>query len=83
MEEEVHPFIHLGEAIPGNKMVVGTFPVYTLTSPETAHKLAVRHANDVHIFYGSHHSQFRSYLSFFYHRKLYGRTWFTNLSCAL
>ncbi|MGM0944510.1 MAG: hypothetical protein ACQEW9_04945 [Bacteroidota bacterium] len=61
MEEEVHPFIHLGEAIPGNKMVVGTFPVYTLTSPETAHKLAVRHANDVHIFYGSHRSQFRSW----------------------
>lgn len=62
MEEEFHPFIIQGQAILGNKMIIGTFPIYTLTSPETAHKAAVRIANgDVNIFYGSHRSQFRSW----------------------
>ncbi|MBZ5857570.1 uracil-DNA glycosylase family protein [Flavihumibacter profundi] len=53
-ELELHPFLDSGESITGHRMIVGTFPVYSITLPETNHKQAlVKSRGDMPFFYGS------------------------------
>lgn len=52
-EIESHPFLELGEAIPTSRMIVGTFPIYSLTKPETEHKIQLQQRGDLSFFYGS------------------------------
>lgn len=62
MEREFHPYLERGEAIVGNRMIVGTFPVYSLTLPRTAEKDQVKLRNaDVDIFYGSNRNHLRAW----------------------
>lgn len=57
MEEEFHPFLDIGQGIPGSRMIVGTFPVYALTNPRTPEKeMLIQQHNMSNFFYGSHRS---------------------------
>jgi hypothetical protein len=53
-EIEIHPFLHIGEAIPALRIIVGTFPIYSLTNPRTQRKNSLQQdRNDISFFYGS------------------------------
>lgn len=58
-ELEQHPFIHYGEAIPARRMVIGTFPIYSLTNPRTPRKNQLQQQRgDISFFYGSQANTF-------------------------
>jgi G:T/U-mismatch repair DNA glycosylase len=65
-EQEQHPFLGNGESIQSNKMIVGTFPVFSLTLPITNRKTQLQLQNgDITFFYGSIANHFWSwYLQF-------------------
>ena len=53
-EVESHPFLRIGESIPAKRMIVGTFPVYSITRPGTTLKSQLRQQNNnIPFFYGS------------------------------
>lgn len=53
-QNETHPFIARGEAINAHRMIVGTFPIYSITNPRTPTKNAFQLQNgDMSWFYGS------------------------------
>jgi hypothetical protein len=53
-EIEYHPYLQIGEAIPASRMIVGTFPVYSLTNLRTPRKNYLQHQRgDISFFYGS------------------------------
>ena len=63
---EAHQFIDRGENLPGQRMVIGTFPVHSLTFPQTEDKkTTAREKNDVPIFYGSHRNKFWEWYSLY------------------
>jgi hypothetical protein len=58
-ERETHPFLQIGENIPGSKMIIGTFPIYALTNPRTPRKDQLQlERNDISFFYGSRSNWF-------------------------
>jgi hypothetical protein len=61
-ELEQHPYIYIGEAIPARRMIVGTFPIYSLTNPRTPRKIQLQqHHGDISFFYGSQANAFWSW----------------------
>lgn len=61
-ETEIHPFLQIGEAIPASRMIVGTFPIYSLTNPRTQRKSSLQQdRNDISFFYGSRSNYFWSW----------------------
>ena len=61
-ELEQHPFIQIGEAIPAKRMIVGTFPIYSLTNPRTPRKNQLQlQRGDISFFYGSQANTFWSW----------------------
>ncbi len=53
-ELEQHPFLYLGETIHSHRMIVGTYPIYSLTLPRTERKVELQtQRGDVSFFYGS------------------------------
>lgn len=61
-EFETHPFLQTGENISANKMVVGTFPIYSLTNPRNPRKNQLQQQrNDISFFYGSRSNHFWSW----------------------
>src|SRR5664279_3437748 len=51
---EFHPYLKIGQAIPASRMIVGTFPIYSVTRPGMALKEQLRQINnDILFFYGS------------------------------
>ncbi len=57
LEREEHPFLNLGENIKGKRMIVGTFPVYSITYPQTElKKTMLKERGDRPFFYGSRSS---------------------------
>jgi hypothetical protein len=61
-EIESHPFLQVGESISANKMVVGTFPIYSLTNPRNPRKSHLQQQrNDISFFYGSRSNYFWSW----------------------
>jgi hypothetical protein len=58
-ELEQHPYIQIGEAIPATRMIVGTFPIYSLTNPRTPRKHQLQQLRgDISFFYGSRANAF-------------------------
>lgn len=61
-ETERHPYIQAGENIIANKMIIGTFPIYSLTNPRTPRKNQFQEErNDISFFYGSRSNYFWSW----------------------
>lgn len=57
LEREEHPYLSRGESIKGKRMIVGTFPIYSITNPQTDIKKGmVKERGDRFIFYGSRSS---------------------------
>jgi hypothetical protein len=53
-ELEIHPFLEVGESIPGKKMIIGTFPIYALTNPRNPRKdKLMQQKKHLNFFYGS------------------------------
>ena len=57
-ETEYHPYIAVGETIRASRMIIGTFPIYSLTIPETQHKNQLQQRGDISFFYGSKKNKF-------------------------
>jgi G:T/U-mismatch repair DNA glycosylase len=58
-EVETHPYLHLGEEIPGTRLILGSFPVYECTDIDTPQKQASREQEGTFMFfYGSNRSLF-------------------------
>lgn len=56
---EQHPYLVLGEGIKGNRLIIGTFPIYSLTNPRTPRKNLLQLARrDMSFFYGSNANHF-------------------------
>ena len=56
---EQHPFLAQGENIEGNRMVVGTFPIFSLTNPRTPRKNQLQlQGGHISFFYGSNANLF-------------------------
>ena len=59
---ETHPYLELGNIIGAKNMVLGSFPVYACTNPDTADKQKMRAENTkkrpIRFFYGSANSSF-------------------------
>lgn len=61
-ELENHPYIEIGEAIAARRMIIGTFPIYSLTNPRTPRKDQLRQERgDISFFYGSRANAFWSW----------------------
>ncbi len=61
-EVELHPFLKIGESITASRMIVGTFPVYSITRPRNSLKAQVSRDNgNLQFFYGSSANQFWSW----------------------
>ncbi len=61
-ELEEHPYFQTGEAIPARRMIVGTFPIYSLTNPRTPRKNQLQQdRGDISFFYGSQANVFWSW----------------------
>lgn len=59
MSIETHPFLELGKVPNGTKLILGSFPVYSITLPDSEEKLKIRKSEGtVQFFYGSCHSSF-------------------------
>jgi hypothetical protein len=58
-ELEFHPYLKVGESIPGSRMIIGTFPIYSVTKPwSTVKSNFVLERNDMLFFYGSRANMF-------------------------
>lgn len=61
-EQETHPYLQLGENISADKMIIGTFPIYSLTAPRNPRKDQLQQQrNDLSFFYGSRSNYFWSW----------------------
>jgi hypothetical protein len=61
-EVELHPYLGIGESISATRMIVGTFPIYSLTNPRTPRKEQLQQQrSDISFFYGSRSSAFWSW----------------------
>jgi hypothetical protein len=57
-EIEIHPYLQFGEAIPNaTRLILGSFPVYYCTEPETPRKVEEKSKGVVPFFYGSRSSK--------------------------
>lgn len=57
-EIEQHPFLEIGESTFAQRMIVGTFPIFSLSHPRTARKDALQlQRGDITFFYGSRSNQ--------------------------
>lgn len=57
--KETHPFLQLGKVLNANKLILGSFPVFSITLPESEEKLRIRKSEGtVQFFYGSCYSSF-------------------------
>jgi hypothetical protein len=57
-EIETHPYLQFGEAIPNaSRLILGSFPVYYCTEPETPRKAEEKSKGVVTFFYGSRSSK--------------------------
>jgi hypothetical protein len=57
--KETHPFLELGKVPNSTKLILGSFPVYSITIPDSEEKLKIRKSEGtVQFFYGSCHSSF-------------------------
>lgn len=53
-EDEFHPYLEAGERIQAKRMIIGTFPTYSVTEPDTPRKSFLRETRgDIQFFYGS------------------------------
>lgn len=61
-ELESHPFLQIGESIDSSKMIIGTFPIFSLTVPRIPRKLFLQaERGDISFFYGSRSNYFWSW----------------------
>jgi G:T/U-mismatch repair DNA glycosylase len=59
MNKETHPFLELGKVPNATKLILGSFPVYSITLPENEEKQKIRKSDGtVQFFYGSCRSSF-------------------------
>ena len=59
INKETHPFLALGKITNANKLILGSFPVFSITLPESEEKLRIRKSEGtVQFFYGSCYSSF-------------------------
>lgn len=59
MNKETHPFLELGKVPNATKLILGSFPVYSITLPDSEDKQRIRKSDGtVQFFYGSCHSSF-------------------------
>ena len=59
MNKEIHPFLELGKVPNATKLILGSFPVYSITFPDSEDKKRIRKSEGtVPFFYGSCHSSF-------------------------
>ena len=59
MNKETHPFLELGKVPNATKLILGSFPVYSITLPDSEDKQRIRKSDGtVPFFYGSRHSSF-------------------------
>jgi G:T/U-mismatch repair DNA glycosylase len=59
MIKETHPFLELGKLSNATKLILGSFPVYSITLPDTEEKIKIRKSNGTaQFFYGSCYSSF-------------------------
>jgi len=59
MIKETHPFLELGKVPNATKLILGSFPVYSITLPDTEEKLKIRKSEGTaQFFYGSSRSSF-------------------------
>lgn len=59
MNKETHPFLELGKVPNATKLILGSFPVYSITLPDSEDKQRIRKSDGtVPFFYGSCHSSF-------------------------
>ncbi len=59
MNKETHPFLDLGKIPNTTKLILGSFPVYSITFPDNEEKLRIRTSDGtVQFFYGSCKSSF-------------------------
>lgn len=61
-ESEFHPYLKIGESIMGSRMIVGTFPIYSLTDLRSLYKNQLQQQRgDISFFYGSQANCFWSW----------------------
>lgn len=59
MNKETHPFLHLGKIPNASRLILGSFPVYSITLPDNVEKQKIRKSDGtVQFFYGSCRSSF-------------------------
>ena len=59
MNKETHPFLEFGKVPNATKLILGSFPVYSITLPDSEDKQRIRKSDGtVPFFYGSCHSSF-------------------------
>jgi G:T/U-mismatch repair DNA glycosylase len=59
MIKETHPFLELGKVPNAKKLILGSFPVYSITLPDTEEKNKIRKSDGtVQFFYGSCYNSF-------------------------
>lgn len=59
MIKETHPFLELGKVPNATKLILGSFPVYSITLPDTEEKNKIRKTDGtVQFFYGSCYNSF-------------------------
>ena len=59
MNKETHPFLELGKVPNATKLILGSFPVYSITLPDSEEKNRIRKSDgSVQFFYGSCRSSF-------------------------
>ena len=59
IEQEHHQYLQTGASISGKRMIVGTFPIYSLTNPRTPRKIELlQERRDIDFFYGSRSNAF-------------------------
>jgi hypothetical protein len=59
MNKETHPFLELGKVPNATKLILGSFPVYSITLPDSEDKQRIRKSDGtVPFFYGSCRSSF-------------------------
>ncbi len=59
MNKETHPFLELGKVPNATKLILGSFPVYSITLPDSEEKNRIRKSDgSIQFFYGSCKSSF-------------------------
>jgi hypothetical protein len=59
MNKETHPFLHLGKIPNASRLILGSFPVYSITLPDNVEKQKIRKSDGtIQFFYGSCRSSF-------------------------